>query len=357
MLKKTFSLIFTALIIINISGCGKIDLSASDINKDEMNAFKPVTQAQTSEDITNSSEPETQGGEGESETETVEKNYVVDDGFIEADAGIAYDITNKKLVYSKNLNEKMYPASMTKLLTALVAIENCDEDFVFTAGSELGYVADDASVAGLEEGDQLKLREILVSLLIPSGNDSAYTIAVNVARKVSDKQLTDSEAVQYFGTMMNEYAISLGATSSNFVVPDGYHNDFHYTTAYDMLQISIAASRNEIISDIVSQTNSEIYLEDGAYAEWTNGNPLISDTNLRYEINGLKTGYTDEAEFCFSGLAEKDGAEVIVIVFHCDPTKRRYEDALKLFDLSFDIYDPRLPPREYSGGVYTDEDE
>ena len=151
---------------------------------------------------------------------------------LKSEAVILVESESGEILYSKNENKKMYPASMTKVMTALLAIENLDMNEVITVGSEINLKEPDASSAGLRRGEQLTNEDLLRGLLIPSGNDAAYTVAVQVARKVSgDSSLPVGAALEYFYEMMNKRAKEIGAENTNFVNPHGYHEDNHNNNA------------------------------------------------------------------------------------------------------------------------------
>ena len=229
------------------------------------------------------------------------------DDFVRCNAAICYDLTDGKVIYSKNAGKKVFPASTTKILTALTAIEYTAPEYEYYVGSELGLVAQDSSMSWIAEGSSLCRNEILTAMLAPSGNDAAYTIAVNVARKLYGDDISDNDAVAYFAVLMNDYAKKLGAKNTHFTVPDGYHDDEHYTTAEDMLQFAIAATQSRTICDITCQPLAIVYDEQGNVHSWDNGNKLLTDTTIPYEVYGMKTGFTDEAGFCFIGYAGMNG--------------------------------------------------
>ena len=179
---------------------------------------------------------------------------------------------------------------------------------------------------------------ILTAMLAPSGNDAAYTIAVNVARKLYGDDISDNDAVAYFAVLMNDYAKKLGAKNTHFTVPDGYHDDEHYTTAEDMLQFAIAATQSQTICDITCQPLAIVYDEQGNVHSWDNGNKLLTDTTIPYEVYGMKTGFTNEAGFCFIGYAGMNGKKILTLVYGGE-VENRYADTKKLMDLGFDIYD------------------
>lgn len=304
-----------------LSACGKVDLTMSDAE-----SSAPVTTAP----ITSTTLPAT--------TAPPADEPELDDDFVRCKAAICYDLTKNEIIYEKNADDKVYPASLTKLLTALTAINYTSSDYIYYVGSEIGLVEPDSSMAWLYEGTYIDRHGILTAMLAPSGNDAAYVIAVNVARKIYGEDLSDAEAAEYFGVLMTDYAKYIGAENSNFVVPDGYHNDNHYTTARDMLKIAIASAESETICSITKEPEPLVYDEYGNWLCWTNGNQLLEDTTIPYNVYGLKTGFTDEAGFCFIGLAEMDGSTIITLTFD-NYIPNRYADTKKLFDLGFGIYD------------------
>ena len=144
-----------------------------------------------------------------------------------------------KILYSKDEHKKMYPASMTKILTALVALEHLKPEELIVAGPEVNGVPYDSSKAGHKNGETLQVENLIRGLIIPSGNETACIVASAVAKKqTGNDSISYEEAEKIFCNLMNEKAKSLGASESNFVNPHGYHNEHHYTTAYDMALIA-----------------------------------------------------------------------------------------------------------------------
>ncbi len=325
------------------TGCGTVDLTMGKGGKDGndsnnssgVNVVKPILPDKESSDTT-ASEETTTASATTSEAPVPVKSY--GDDFVQCKAAICYDLNEEKIIYSKNADKKVYPASTTKVLTALTAIEYTGPEFIYYVGSELELVAQDSSMSWIAQGSSLGRNEILTAMLAPSGNDAAYTIAVNVARKVYGEDISDSEAVAYFAVLMNDYAKKLGAENSHFTVPDGYHDDDHYTTASDMLKFAIAATQSKTICDITCQPLAIVYDEQGEVHSWDNGNKLLTDTTIPYEVYGMKTGFTDEAGFCFIGYAGMNGKQILTLVYG-GGVENRFADTKKLMDLGFDIYD------------------
>lgn len=247
---------------------------------------------------------------------------------ISARNAIVYDETHDLVLYAKNVNTPCAPASITKVLTAIVACEKVPLDTVFTVGSEIDLVAGAASRAFITKGSRYTLSTLLEALLIPSGCDAAYTIAVNVARTASgNKGLTDRQALQLFVRYMNQAAQDMGATDSQFRCPDGFPTSGHYTTARDLLTIARKARTIPTLRTIMSRSTS-------SNGRWSGTNALIKSYSGYYYkgATGMKTGTSDEAGNCVMASATKGGISLIVIVMG---SAYRYEDAVVLLDKGF----------------------
>lgn len=251
---------------------------------------------------------------------------------------VLYDATAKEVLYSKNADVKCYPASLTKLVTALVALEYTSAEDVITVGSEVSMISAGSSRAYLTAGTRLTMTQLLQALLLPSGNDAAYVIAVHVGRIIAENpQLDRYAAVSKFCEQMNQKATALGCSGSKFVNPDGYHEDGHYTTASDMLKVACAAIENPLIREIVATPRVQTNLVSGQKVNWQNSNRLLQPDNAyTYEgAFGLKTGSTDEAGYCLAACAQRDGRTSIAIVMGADSENGRWDDCRGLLDISF----------------------
>jgi len=253
---------------------------------------------------------------------------------------VLYDATNDKVLYSKNADTQCYPASTTKLLTALVTLKYTNENTVFTVGNEVLLIDPESSRAWLRMGYRLNLQTILEAIMLPSGNDAAYTAAANVGRIIAgDDSLSAQAAIAKFCEKMNETAKELGAKNSHFVNPDGIHNANHYTTASDMLLIAKAALDNPILATVMAEEKvTRTFLSGETGATWYNTNYLLrTDTRYLFEgAVGLKTGHTNEAGYCLTAAAERDGVKLVAILMNADSTSGRFEDATGLFTVCFD---------------------
>lgn len=251
---------------------------------------------------------------------------------------VLYDETHSTVLYSSNASERCYPASLTKLMTAAVAVDQCTPDEIFTAGTELNLVDSQSSKAGLEKGYKLTRDQILDALLLPSGNDAAYTIAAHVGRKVSgDQSLSDIEAVRAFINLMNQKAQEIGATGTHFTDPDGFHDDNHYTTASDMLLIAENARKYDILKTKMAATAVHYTIASGQTVSWENTNKIIDPKSAYYfnGANGMKTGSTDQAGYCVVASAQKNGVTIVAVVMGSPKHDNCFTDADALFKQAF----------------------
>ncbi len=229
-----------------------------------------------------------------------------------AAAAGAFNITTGETVYAQNILDKMYPASTTKILTALTALKYGNLDDTYTVSDSILDLVSGSSVAELAVGDSLTLHDLLYALLLPSGNDAALVIAEGVA---------GSE--EAFVELMNKEAASIGASHSHFVTVHGLHDDDHYTTVYDMYLIANEALKHEEIIDAMgSKSYAATYTAaDGSTVEKTwyntcwyiNGN---ADVPEGFTIVGAKTGTTDEALNCLVLISENDNDETIISIVY-----------------------------------------
>ncbi len=243
-----------------------------------------------------------------------------------------------RVLYAKNENEKCYPASLTKLLTAIVAIEHTPAEYVFTVGNEVLMIDPQSSRAYLTMGSRLTLQQMLQALLLPSGNDAAYSLAVNVGRLMAgDTNLSNQAAIDRFCTEMNNKAKALGCTNTHMENPDGIHEENHYTTAADMYKIAAHALSVDAIRQVVSQPQVNVTFLSGQQVTWHNTNRLVKENNVYTYAGatGLKTGSTNEAGSCLAASATRDGRTSIAIVMGAKEESGRWEDASGLLDISF----------------------
>lgn len=259
---------------------------------------------------------------------------VRDGGFaqpLEARAALLIDITQGCILYRKAADEPLAPASTAKLLTALTAWALCGPDELVTVGSELGYVAADASRAGLAAGDTLTLRQLICAMLLPSGNDAAYALAAYAGRVLAGPGCPDETALACFVQAMNEQAAALGACGSCFATPDGYDADGQYTTAADLARIACAFLQNEELAALAAQPSAVLELAGGRQLACRNTNLLLDPAGPWYDpcVTGLKTGRTSAAGCCLISSARTEQGQYLCVVMGSSETGR-WADSLAL---------------------------
>ena len=257
-----------------------------------------------------------------------------------AEAAILIDNTTGKVLYDKNADEKKYPASTTKIMTAILTIENCNLNDVVTVNYEaISIVPSGYSVAELQVGEQLTVEQLLQVLLVNSANDAANVLAMHI-----------SGSIENFAEMMNNKASELGCTNTHFTNPSGKHDNDHYTTAHDLAIIMQYCMKNDTFRRI-SGSKSCIIPATNKYEErvYTNTNELLvvatrndaSNYYYQYAIAG-KTGYTSQAKNCLVACSSKDNFELISVVLGAGQDYRglsyRFLDTKNLFEYGYNTY-------------------
>lgn len=250
---------------------------------------------------------------------------------------LLYDISAQTVLFSKNAEEACAPASLTKLMTAIVALENADPETIITAGNELNLLDPASSRAGIYIGHKMTLKQALQGLLLKSGNDAAYVIAAQIGHKM-DESKTGQAAIDLFCQKMTEKAVQLGCTDTAFRNPDGIDKQGHQTTANDLLKISLHALEQPLIAAIVGTEQITTTLLSGQTKTWANSNKLLlSGSGYTYEGTcGLKTGTTDAAGNCLISCVTRDGRTVLCILLGAETDSIRYNESIELLNLSFD---------------------
>ncbi len=288
-----------------------------------------------------------QGGGTENENDNfdeVDEGYMVGASYdrlsginISSNYCFVYNLTTNTVLYEKSAYDKCYPASVTKLLTAAVALEYVPSDTVFKVGNEVTMVGPNSSMAYIPQGQSFRLADLLYALLLPSGNDAAYTIAVNTARYLYGESLSDQEATELFMDLCNQKLLEIGAYNTHFACPDGYHQEGHYTTAYDMMLVSLYATSFEEICNVCKTYKYYCKSVEGESYGWKNTNSMLNESGAYYceFVTGLKTGTTDEAGRCLATTAEKDGEKLYIVIFDAPNLDSRNNDTLEIIHSVF----------------------
>ena len=243
-----------------------------------------------------------------------------------------------KVLYEKNGYETNYPASTTKLMTAILTVENCKlDDIAKVSYNAVMSVPYDYTNAALQVDEELTIEQLLNVLLIPSANDAGFVLAEHIAG-----------STESFATMINTKALEIGCKNTHFTNPSGIHDDNHYSTAYDLALIGRYAMQYDVIRNIVMKTSYRLpatakYPSDDRYFVTTNSMIRESFKNYYQDyITGLKTGYTEHALDCIVATAKKDNLEFIAVILHSGYTesglRQKYLDCKTLFEYAFNNY-------------------
>lgn len=258
---------------------------------------------------------------------------------ISAPVCVLMEYSTGKILFEKNLNKMMYPASTTKLMTAILVLEKCQlTDVATVSNSAVDSVPAGYSTAYLQKGEKLTIEQLLHVLLIPSANDAANVLAEHVGGSIAN-----------FANMMNSKAKEIGCENTNFKNPSGIHDENHYSTAYDLSLIAKHAMQFQAIKDIVQKTVYNLPKTD----KYNSDNRIFYNTNLLLShhspddyyypyATGLKTGYTNPAKDCIIATAKKDDLELIAVILGAEDTNGslvpKFLDCKKLFEYGFSNY-------------------
>lgn len=229
----------------------------------------------------------------------------------EASSAGLFDLNKHEVLYAKNIHEKLYPASLTKVMTALVALKYGNPEDIITVGPNAASITESgATLCGLKAGDNLTLDQALHALLMQSANDAGIAIAEHIGG-----------SVEQFAEMMNEEALSIGATNSHFVNPHGLQDDNHYVTAYDLYLIFNEAIKYDLFSEIISMnTYTSTYTDKNGGAktlDFHTTNQFLQGVYTAPEnitVIGGKTGTTNAAGNCLILLSKDTSGNPYVSV-------------------------------------------
>ncbi len=264
---------------------------------------------------------------------------------LEAKSAALINQDTGRILFNKNAHQKQYPASTTKIMTALLAMQNENLDATITVGKEVNLAPIDGSKAGLKPGQKISLRDLLRALLLPSGNDAAYTVSVYIARKVkNDQSMNISDSQDYFVVLMNNKAKEMGLKNTAFTNPHGYPDENHYTTAYDLALIAREAMQNPFFREVVKTESYALKTDENLNANkeannttvWYNRNLLIRPKSKYYfpDATGIKTGHTSVAGSCLVSSGTKHNMNLIAVVLNSSEPGR-WIDSKKLLEYGF----------------------
>ena len=267
-----------------------------------------------------------------------------------AKAVVLADLDSGRLLYSKNADEQRSPASLTKIMTVLLAVEALERGEVtleekVTAQSDcLEGLNTDSSTSGIQPGEVMSYQDLLYCAMVHSANEACNVLAHRVSGSVSA-----------FVEKMNERAAELGCTNTHFADPNGLSNENHYTTAYEMYLITREAIRHPLFAEICNTRGYDMPATNLSQARsFANSNALISADSeygsgyLYPAAAGVKTGFTQRAGYCLVSTAEKDGVRLLAVVMGCDgwlnaglDEYENFSDTISLYNWAFDNFSYR----------------
>ena len=250
-----------------------------------------------------------------------------------AESAILMELQTGTILYAKNIHQREYPASTTKILTTLIAAERCQMDEIVTFSHDAVFDTPwDSSHIAMDVGQELTMEQCLNAILIRSANEVCYAVA---------EHITGTTDWQVFSDIMNERAGELGCLNTHFINPNGLPDENHYTTAYDLAMIGKAFFANEMLCKITLSPRIDFPATDKLPQGKLENNhmEIIPGGTYAYEyIVGCKTGYTDDARSCLVSCAEKDGLKLICVVMR-DESPNHYEDTISLFEYGFSNFE------------------
>lgn len=263
---------------------------------------------------------------GSDSSQNSASSVAVEKPTVQSEGAVLLNANTGEILFEKNGNTRFYPASITKLMTALLTVENCSlSDTVTFSKTATTNLESGAVTLNLTEGDQLTVEQCLYGLLLKSANEIANGLAEHISGSVSS-----------FADKMNARAKELGCTDTHFVNPNGLNNTEHYTTPRDMAIIARAAFQNPTVAKVASTLSYEFPATKKASARTiTMGHKMLYPNDSRY-YDGIvagKTGYTSKAGNTLATCAERDGLRLIAIIMKSSQT--HYEDTKALLDYGF----------------------
>lgn len=318
-----------------VSYCEEVSGTESNNASTEENSVVPEQsiENQTPSDTETSVAPEPSQEPSTEDSPSGNTGIQVDLDDYTASVMFVYSVDDCEFLFESNAQTSILPASITKLFTALYALEIMPLDYEISPGDELFMLKPNSSVAGLSFSDTYTLEQLIAAMLVPSGNDAAYTVAAAGGRYLTGNQfMSAEEAVGSFMNGVNEYARSVGCTGTYLSVPDGYAYTDNYTTAHDLAIIATLACENSVISSITSMPVYNFTTLNGREMSFRNTNALIHTYSSYYraEVTGLKTGTLSRCSLLVS--AEINEKIYIIGILEASTSQLRFYEASILFD-------------------------
>ena len=282
------------------------------------------------------------------DTETVEVETAafeaIDDFSVAGTSALLYEMNSGTILYAQNIHDRVYPASLTKVMTCMLALEHGSlTDMVTVSEAAIEAVAPDVRTDTVQAGEVLSLEDLLYYVMLSSSNEGCNVVAEYVAGSIED-----------FVTMMNDRAAEIGCTDTHFANPHGLHDDNHYTTAYDLMLITREALKNIEFETICTAIEHEISATNLQNARTLHTTNYLTTTYQSYRYyyapaRGVKTGYTDMAGRCLISTAANDDLRLLSVVTGCNTTAAddgtgeyimgNFTETVKLFEYGFQHFE------------------
>ena len=296
MVKNRYKFVYLLTIIITLFMCFSVYVYADDEDEEE------IRQEEVNEIVESAATP-------------------INEPQINARAAIIYDRSTKQIIWGKNEMEKRAMASTTKIMTAIVVLENANLDDVVTISKKAAGTG--GSRLKIRAEDKITVRDLLYGLMLRSGNDAAVALAEHVG-----------ESVEGFAGLMNKKAEQIGLKNTHFVTPHGLDDENHYTTAYELAILTDYALENSTFKKIVNTKNTQIRINENPMNIY-NTNELLG---VLPGVDGIKTGFTNNAGRCLVTSCTRDENQIITVVLGCDTKKQRTSDSTKLIEYAYKNY-------------------
>lgn len=296
MVKNRYKFVYLLTIIITLFMCFSVYVYADDEDEEE------IRQEEVNEIVESAATP-------------------INEPQINARAAIIYDRSTKQIIWGKNEMEKRAMASTTKIMTAIVVLEDANLDDVVTISKKAAGTG--GSRLKIRAEDKITVRDLLYGLMLRSGNDAAVALAEHVG-----------ESVEGFAGLMNKKAEQIGLKNTHFVTPHGLDDENHYTTAYELAILTDYALENSTFKKIVNTKNTQIKINENPMNIY-NTNELLG---VLPGVDGIKTGFTNNAGRCLVTSCTRDENQIITVVLGCDTKKQRTSDSTKLIEYAYKNY-------------------
>lgn len=296
MVKNRYKFVYLLTIIITLFMCFSVYVYADDEDEEE------IRQEEVNEIVESAATP-------------------INEPQINARSAIIYDRSTKQIIWGKNEMEKRAMASTTKIMTAIVVLENANLDDVVAISKKAAGTG--GSRLKIRTEDKITVRDLLYGLMLRSGNDAAVALAEHVG-----------ESVEGFAGLMNKKAEQIGLKNTHFVTPHGLDDENHYTTAYELAILTDYALENSTFKKIVNTKSTQIRINENPMNIY-NTNELLG---VLPGVDGIKTGFTNNAGRCLVTSCTREKNQIITVVLGCDTKKQRTSDSTKLIEYAYKNY-------------------